>query len=773
MGNWSTGRRVKKINCAVIAVAACIVLSGTIRASEAEPAGSSAEWRHYPQPPSAPKGAPNILIILTDDVGFGAASTFGGPIETPALDALAQNGLRYTKFHTTAMCSPTRAALLTGRNHHAVGSGVITELSTDDDGYTSVIPKSAATIGRVLTDHGYATAWFGKNHNTPRWEISRTGPFDRWPTGLGFQYFYGFNGADTNQFAPDLIENTDFIERPNDKDYILDKDLADHAVQWLRREHNLQPNTPFFIYYAPGAAHMPNQAAADWIQKFRGKFDMGWDKLREQTLQRQIAMGVAPKGTHLTKRPDQIPAWDSLSDSQKKVDARMMEVYAAQLAYCDDQISRILSTLHDLGELDNTLVFYIEGDNGGATEILDGARNFEATFAGINESADETLEHLNELGGPKSLELYPVGWAWAMNAPFQWGKQVASHFGGTRNGMVISWPHHIQTVGGFRTQFHHVIDIAPTVYEAAGITPPKIVDGVDQQPLDGVSMLYTLNAPSAPSRHREQYFEMLGNMAYYKDGWIASSTPRRMPWAASDGSKSEPHWELYDIDRDFSQSDDVAPSQPEKLRELQRDFEQAARENKVFPIDTMFLSRFSPALRPNKLAGRDNFTYYASNDRYPSADFPNLTKSWRLTIDLTAPEPPADGALIVHGDRFAGYGVVIERGRALFLYRASDRPVDLTTIRSANSLSPGHHVIDIRVQPNPGHSGMKATMSIDQTTVGSAVISHPLNASDASTYVGRSGPVPLEDSFDLPPKYNGRVEKVEVMLDHRSSAVRP
>jgi arylsulfatase len=500
-----TGPDHKILKTCPLALGLCL----TAIAACGQPAQQSASpqaphWHAFPQPKTAPAAAPNVLLIMTDDVGFGASSPFGGPIPTPTFAALASSGLRYVQFHTTAMCSPTRAALLTGRNHHLVGSGVISDMSTDQDGYTSVIPDSAATIGEVLLENGYATAWIGKNHNTPQWENTPVGPFNHWPNAMGFDYFYGFNGADTDQFAPALIENRNAIDPPKQADYILDRDLADHAVHWLDVHHSLTPNKPFFLYLAPGAAHMPNQAPVDWIAKYRGQFDIGWDKMREATFARQQQLGIVPKEAHLTPRPDAIPAWDSLNDDQKRVSTRMMEVYAAQLAFDDDQIGRVIAELKETGDFDNTLIIFIQGDNGAAAEILDGSRNYAATFGGANENAHETLAHIDELGGPKSSGLYPVGWAWGMDTPFQWAKQVASHFGGTRNGMVISWPGHIPHAGEIRTQFHHVIDVAPTIYEAAHIVPPSTVHGTKQLPLQGVSMLYSIAEPDAPSNHHSQ-----------------------------------------------------------------------------------------------------------------------------------------------------------------------------------------------------------------------------------------------------------------------------
>jgi arylsulfatase len=721
-------------------------------------------WRAFPKPPSAPAGAPNVLLIMTDDVGFGASSPFGGPIETPAFAALASSGLRYVRFHTTAMCSPTRAALLTGRNHHAVASGVISDMSTDQDGYTSVVPDNAATIGEVLLENGYATAWIGKNHNTPQWENTPVGPFNHWPNAMGFDYFYGFNGADTDQFAPALIENRNAIDPPKEPGYILDRDLADHAVHWLDVHHSLTPDKPFFLYLAPGAAHMPNQAPADWIAKYRGRFDMGWDKMREATFARQQGLGIVPKDAKLTPRPDAIPAWDALSDDQKRVSARMMEVFAAQLAFDDDQIARVIAELKQTGDFDNTLIIFIQGDNGAAEEILDGSRNYAATFGGVDENAHETLAHLGELGGPKSSGLYPVGFAWATDTPFQWGKQVASHFGGTRNGLVISWPGHIPHGGETRTQFHHVIDIAPTIYEAAHITPPVTVRGIKQQPLQGVSMLYSITAPDAPSTHRSQYFEMLGNAAYYQDGWIASTTPIRLPWAATPMPGAKEHaWELYDMRKDFSQADNVAERYPDKLKALQAGFMETAKANNVLPLDDSFITRFNPDNRPSLLAGRSHFTYYPGATRYSDKAFPTLRKDWRIDVDLNVPAASADGTLITQGDRFSGWGLSLVKGVPRFVYRISDRAADTTEVKSASPLGPGHHVVSIAFAPVPGTPGAAATLTVDGRAAANATVPKLGQAEQGDVYIGRAGVIPLIDDEPLE-RQTMEIRRVDVAL---------
>ncbi len=749
----------------IVACTAAIIGAGfgTLAGAHAQPADRAVTdagrvWRHYPRTVEAPPGSPNILLILTDDVGFGASSPFGGPIPTPSFAALASSGLRYTEFHTTAMCSPTRAALLTGRNHHAVASGVIAEMSTDEEGYTSVIPDTAASVGEILHENGYATAWFGKNHNTPKWENTPIGPYDHWPNAMGFDYFYGFNGSQTNQFAPALIENRNIIDPPRIEDYILEQDLVDHAIHWLDLRHTLTPQKPFLLYYASGSTHMPNQAPAAWIAKFRGQFDMGWDQMREQTFARQKMLGVIPADTKLTPRPSQIPAWDSLTADQKRIAARLMEVYAAQLAYSDDQIGRILEELKRTGDIDNTVVIFIQGDNGAAGEILAGTRNYTGTFAGVQESDHESLAHLDEFGGPKSLGLYPVGWAWAMDTPFQWSKQVASHFGGTRNGMVIAWPHHIKDPGAFRTQFHHVIDIAPTIYEMAHITPPAVVKGVRQQSFDGASLLYTLDNSQAASRHREQYFEMLGNAAFYKDGWIASTTPIRAPWEASapPGVTTHP-WELYDLAHDYSQADNIASKYPNKLKELQADFLAAAKANKVLPLDDSFIARFNPLRRPALLRGRKDFTFYPSATRYPDAAFPQLGPDWKITVDLDVPEHGADGPLIVGGDRFTGWGLLVVGSKPVFISRTSDRVADMVSVEGPSALPPGHHELSVEFQKH------KAILRLDEQALAEREMSKPLGRV-ADVYVGRTGLVPLVDAMQLPPVYGGKIDHVDIRL---------
>jgi arylsulfatase len=718
--------------------------------------------------PKAPAGAPNVLLVMTDDVGFGASSTFGGPIPTPTYDELAKEGLRYNEFHTTAMCSPTRAALLTGRNHHAVNTGTVVDLATDGDGYTSVLPDSAATIGEVLKENGYDTAWLGKEHNVPEWEVTPNGPFDRWPTGLGFEYFYGFFGGNTNQFAPSLVENTRFIEPPNKPGYILDQDLADHAVSWLRTQDSVTPDKPFLLYLAPGSAHSPHMAPRDWIAKFKGKFDQGWDVVREQTFERQKRLGVLPKDAMLTPRPQSVPAWDTLSPDAKKVASRMMEVYAAQLTYFDDQLARVIAELKREGRYDNTLIMYIQGDNGASGEgTLQGT--LSDTVNPDRANVAFMLKHLDEFGGPKSYENYPVGWAWAMDTPFQWTKQVASHFGGTRNGLVVSWPKVIKDRGGLRTQFHHVIDVAPTLYEAAGIRPPTAVHGVKQMPLDGVSMVYSFDHPDVPSAHRSQYFEMVGNRAFYKDGWIASTHPATVPWIRTNPPPDPQSytWELYDLHSDYSQAKDVSQQYPQKLAELQHDFDAAAKEFHVNPISNDLVGRAPAHLRPYVTNSRTEFEYFPSDERLPDQAYPSvLNRSWQMDVSMTEPDS-GNGTLFKQGGYWGGYGLFIFNGHPEFIYKASLLEDDLTRVVAPAKLSPGQHHVSVSFQAQPGFgAGAQVSLSIDGAVVATRTVPRtiPIRLVPEGIGIGRSYGTPLTDAYQVPFNFNGTVDKLDLKL---------
>jgi arylsulfatase A-like enzyme len=738
----------------------------------------------FPKAVTAPKGAPNVLLIMTDDTGFGAASTFGGPIPTPALDRLAKSGLRYNEFHTTALCSPTRAALLTGRNHQSVGMGNITEFATGYPGYTSIMPKSAGTIGNILVDNGYNTAWFGKHHLVPEWMQGPGGPFDQWAGGLGFEYFYGFLGGDTDQWHPALFENTTPVLPPfGDPNYILIHDLADRTINWIRTQHAAAPSKPFFLYFAPGNSHAPHQAPKDWIAKFKGQFDRGWDKVREETLARQIRLGVVPPGTLLTPRPKEIPAWDSLNDDQKKVYARMMEVYAAATAQSDYEIGRVIDALEEAGQLDNTLVIYLEGDNGASAEgTMQGTTNeVSAQFA--PESLEFLVSMMDQLGSDRTYNHYPIGWAHAMDAPFQWTKQVASHFGGTRNGLVISWPKRIRASAEIRSQFHHVIDIVPTILEAAGIQAPLLLNGTPQKPLEGVSMVYTFDDAKAPTKHTTQYFEMTANRAIYHDDWIASTTPARLPWETI-GAAPDPdsyQWELYNLADDFSQAKNVAKENPQKLLDLRSRFLIEAVKYNVLPLDSSFADRMDPATRPNLLRGQTDFIYYSGMIRIPEANSPDThNKSFRITADVEIPRGGGDGVLATQGGRFGGWSLLVLDEKPMFAYaytnqdgaKYSKQRADKTRIAGTEKLTPGKHTIDFDFKYDGGGLGKGGlgTLAVDGKKVAENRIEQTSPVGkftlDESFDVGEDTGTPVIDDYDakMPFKFTGKLEKVEIKL---------
>ncbi|MDX1965670.1 MAG: arylsulfatase, partial [Planctomycetaceae bacterium] len=594
----------------------------------------------FPQPVRAPKGAPNILLVLLDDVGFGASSTFGGPCRTPTLTRLAENGLRYNHFHTTALCSPTRAALLTGRNHHSAHTGVIMEAGTGFPGYDTLMGKETATVAEVLKQAGYGTAWFGKNHNVPDWESSQAGPFDRWPTSLGFDHFYGFIGGDTSQWRPNVTEGTKPIEPYlGNPDYNFDYDMADQAIKWIELQKAIAPDKPFFCYYSPGATHAPHHPRKDWVEKYKGKFDQGWDKVREETFARQKQLGVIPADAKLTPRAPGVPAWEDCSPAEKKVFARFMEVYAGYLEQTDHNVGRVVEAIDELDQLENTLVIYIVGDNGASAEgSLQGLLNEMTFFNGVKEDIKEVLAHADDIGSWKTYNHYPVGWAHAMCTPFQWTKQIASHYGGTRNALVMSWPKGIKAKNELRTQWHHCIDIAPTLLDVAGLEQPSSVNGVTQKPIEGVSMAYTFADAKAPGTRRTQYFEMFCNAAIYHDGWVACTTPPTPPWSPS-GSEldfiTQYNWELYNASVDFSQADDLAGKMPDKLREMKLLFFAEAAKYNVLPFDNSKTSRLDPAIRPSLTRGRNSFTYRQGQARIPEGASPDIkNKSWSVTADV-------------------------------------------------------------------------------------------------------------------------------------------
>jgi arylsulfatase A-like enzyme len=725
----------------------------------------------FPKPIKAPAKAPNVLLVILDDVGFGQTSTFGGLIDTPNLDRLASQGLRYNQFHTTALCSPTRAALLTGRNHHSVSTGVVTEIATGYPGYTAILPRSAATIAEVLRSNGYNTAAFGKWHNTPANETSAVGPFERWPTHLGFDYFYGFLGGEADQWNTSVVENTKYVEKSRDRvDYHITNDLTDHAINWIRTQQSIAPDKPFFTYFATGATHAPHHAPKEWIDKYKGKFDQGWDKVREEVFARQIANGIIPPDTKLTPRPAEIPAWDSLSPTEQKIYARQAEVFAGFLSHTDAQVGRVIDAIAQLGELDNTLVFFIAGDNGASAEGgLTGELNQIKTFNGVKETTEEFLAALDDLGSPKTFNHYHAAWAWAGDSPFQWTKQIASHFGGTRNGLVVAWGDRIKDKGGIRSQFHHVIDIAPTIIEAAGIETPEVVNGAKQQPIEGTSLVYSFDDPAVPSHHKTQYFEMLGNRAIYDNGWVAAARHGRLPWELiSKTSFDEDKWELYNVANDFSESKDLAKENPAKLAELQSLFQKEAKKHKVFPLDDRLYQRFEVEHRPNINDGRDSFTYYTAVVGIPETSAPNIkNRSFSITADVDTAKAGAEGVLATQGGRFAGWSLFLKDNKPTFVYNYLNS--DRTTIQSSQPIAIGKSKIRFDFTADGGAIGAGGTgkIFINDKQVAEGRIEKTVAARfgiDDTFDIGQDTGTPVVDSYQVPFKFTGNLEQLKVDL---------
>ncbi len=650
-----------------------------------------------------PAQAPNVLLIMTDDVGFGAPGTFGGVIPTPAMDRIANAGLRYTQFHSTALCSPTRAALITGRNHHSVGFGVISEMSTGFPGYDSIIGEDCATIGRILKDHGYNTSWFGKDHNVPAFEASQVGPFDRWPVGMGFDYFYGFVGGDTSQWEPNLFRQTTAI-RPylGNPKWNLITAMADDAIGHIKMLNEVDPKKPFFVYYVPGATHAPHHPTPEWVDKISAMhlFDDGWNALRERIFANQKKLGVIPQDAKLTPWPDKLlRRWEQLNADEKKMFIRQVDVYAAYLAYTDHEIGRVIQAVEDMGKLDNTLIIYISGDNGSSAEgSLNGTPNEVAQFNSVEVPVEVQLKDFYDAwGSDKTYNHMAVGWTWAFDTPFKWTKQVASHFGGTRQGMCISWPARIKDTGGIRNQFHHVIDIVPTILDACAMRAPETVDGIGQRPIEGVSMAYTFDKANAdaPTRHHTQYFEMFGNRGIYHDGWYANTQPISPPWDL--GATPNPDvldsykWELYDLTKDWTQFDDVAAQHPEKLAQMQALFMQEARKYQVLPLDNSLATRMVTP-RPSVTAGRTEFTYSGELSGIPMGDAPSLiAASYTITANVDIPAGGAEGVLATQGGRFGGWGFYLLAGKPVFTWNLLDLKRDRWA--SPEALTPGKHEV--------------------------------------------------------------------------------
>ncbi|QDU82310.1 Arylsulfatase [Polystyrenella longa] len=717
---------------------------------------------------------PNILIVLIDDCGYGQMGTFGGGIPTPTLDRIANNGLRYTRFHTTALCSPTRAALLTGRNHHSVGSGVIGEAGTGFPGYSGIIPSSAATFAEVLREYGYANAWFGKNHNVPDWETSLVGPFDRWASGLGFDYFYGFVGGDTDQFHPALVENKKRLEPPKTNEdgspYHFTTDIADHAIRMMRASKAVAPQRPFLTYFATGATHAPHQVPEEWSDKFKGKFDGGWDKYREETYARQQKMGIIPPNAKLTPRPDSLPAWDSVPEKERQVYSRMMEVFAGFTAHTDHQVGRVVDAIEEMGELDNTLIIYMAGDNGASAEGgLEGLVNEMTFFNAIEEPLEMKLDALDTLGSDKHYNHFPAAWAWAMDTPFQWTKQIASHFGGTRNGMAMSWPNGIKARGEIRDQFHHVIDIAPTILEIVGVDAPDQFNGVAQKPVEGVSMVYTFDDANAEDRRTTQYFEMLGNQGIYHNGWMASAL-RGIPWE----SESPPidllnmPWELYNIEEDFSQANDLAKVHPEKLEELVKNFFAEAARYQVLPLDGRKTERLNVDNRPSLTAGRDTFTY-PNLLRLPEGAAPDLKhKDHTITAKVTIPEGGANGMLLTQGGRFGGYGFYVLDGKLIYNYNLVG--VERYLVTSTGDLPTGEVTFQAKYVTDADKPFAPATVTLfandKQVAEGRVKKSIPNRVTlDETLDIGFDTGTPISDEYELPFRFSGKLNTLTIKLD--------
>ncbi|MFO1394514.1 MAG: arylsulfatase [Steroidobacteraceae bacterium] len=649
-----------------------------------------------------PQGAPNVLLIITDDAGFGVPSTFGGVIPTPTMDRIAKEGLRYTRVFSTALCSPTRAALITGRNHHSVGFGVISEQSTGYPGYNSIIAPDKATIGRILLDNGYVTAWFGKDHNTPAFEAAQTGPFDQWPTGMGFQYFYGFVGGDANQWQPNLFRNTTQIYPFEGKPgWNLITGMADDAIDYINRMHQTDPSKPIFIKYAPGATHAPHHPTKEWVDKISAMhlFDDGYEKLRDRIFENQKKLGLIPKDTKLNPWPSEmLTPWDKLTPDAKKLFIKQVDVFAAYAAYSDHEIGRVIDAFEKAGRLDNTLIIYINGDNGTSAEGgPNGTPNEVAFFNGVQVPVDVQMKWYDVWGTEQTYNHMSAGWSWAFDTPFDWFKQNASRLGGINQNMVVSWPSRIKDKGGLREQFVHVIDVVPTILEAAGVNAPEMVDGVLQAPIEGTSFAYTFDAANAkaPSRHKTQYFEMMGQWALYDDGWLLSTKVNRAPWEAFGPANTDPlnnqTFELFDLRKSFNQTDDVAAKYPEKVAEMRQKFVGEAQKYHVFPLDASVAARIV-APRPNITAGRTTFEYTTPMVGLPQGDSPNiLNASYTFTADIDVPQGGGDGMIVTSGGRFGGYGFYVLKGKPVFLWNL----VDLRRIKweGTDALTPGRHTL--------------------------------------------------------------------------------
>jgi arylsulfatase len=686
----------------LVVATSAILLDGSVRAAEGT---NSPAW---PPEKKAPPGAPNVVLVLLDDNGYGEASVFGGPVPTPNIDKLAGQGLRFNNFHVNAMCSPTRAALLSGRNSHEIGFGRITESANSAPGYTSIWPKNAASLAEVLKRNGYSTAAFGKWHNTPTWEVNPAGPFDHWPIALGFEHFYGFLGAATSQYDPTLYRVTTPVILPKtpEQGYLLNPDLVDQATHWVHQHDASAPGRPFFVYFATGAIHVPHQVPRDWVAKFKGKFDQGWDKQREETFARQKALGIIPATAEFTPRPEELPAWDSYSADQQKIFAAQAEVYAAYLAETDYELGRLFADLKNAGHTNDTVFFVIVGDNGASAE-----GGLDPRVGGIGATVEEQLAHLDELGSRDLTTHIQSGYAWAANTPFKWAKRTASHLGGTTDPLIVSWPGHIPADGSVRSQFSFLTDIAPTIYELANIQFPQAVDGVQQLPLEGSSLVYAFADPQAPSRHNRQYFEMLGSRGIYKDGWWAGSR-KGLPWGTGGGSEAEPSkWELYDLTKDFTQAHDLADQNPEKLKELEDFYAAEAERNHVYPVDERRAGR--GGADSNSVPRRTSWTYHDGAERIPALYAPKLGgNSHTITAKVEVGEETPNGVIFAQGGRAGGYVLFVKGGQLIYEGTPASRTpatVAHTQIIASEPLPKGQSVVEV--------AATKVEASVEDTNV--------------------------------------------------------
>jgi arylsulfatase len=738
-----------------------------------QPTYSELDARKVQPPPrfevKAPVGAPNVVIVLIDDVGFGGPSTFGGPIQTPTLDKLAQSGLRYNNFHTTALCSPTRNALKTGRNHHTTNTGSIMETATAFPGNTGQIPNSVAPLAEMLRLNGYSTGAFGKWHETAAWETSVSGPFDRWPTHQGFDKFYGFIGGETDQWYPLVYDGVTKVDPPKTKGYHFTVDMTNQAINWVKAQQSMTPDKPFFVYYATGAVHAPHHVPKEWADKYKGQFDKGWDQVRRDTVERQKKLGLIPANTQLPPRPEDIKDWDKLPAEQRRLFARQAEVFAGFLEQTDHNVGRFVKALEDIGVMDNTLFIYIAGDNGTSAEGgFVGMYNEMTYFNGVTEKVEDLIPLIDKWGGPETFPHMAAGWAVAFDAPFSWTKQVASDFGGTRNGAVIHWPKGIQDKSGLRSQFSHVIDVAPTILEAAGLPEPKSVNGTPQAPIEGTSMLYTFNNAKAADRHTTQYFEMFGNRAIYHDGWLAR-TLHRAPWQTGTQKPLESDtWDLYDVRSDFSLAKNLAAEQPQKLKELQAIFMKEAEKYHVLPIDDRTIERTNPALagRPDLLGGRTSLTLYEGMQGMLENTFMNVkNQSMRVAAELDIPAGGANGAILSQGGRFGGWSLYMKDGKPAYTYNYLG--LERYTVTAPAVLAAGPATVTLTFDYDGGGVGKggKATLLVNGKPVAEGRVEKTqpnIFSADETADVGLDNQTPVAEGIGVgaETRFTGKIKQV-------------